>query len=93
METHPYFKDVDITDEMMSLISMKGCFLYEYVTHVDVLIETTEFPARELFLNVLRRGEQIDAETYSRGALIWKLFKCRNLYDYNTIYGMLDTTF
>lgn len=92
MENHNYFGNIEITDEMMSLITQKGCFPYEYVTDQIFLLETKEFPERELFLSVLQSGRQIEEETYERGKLIWKLFKCRNLYDYNTIYGIVDTT-
>lgn len=46
MENHSYFSDLEITDEMMSLISQKGCFPYEYITDIKVLKELTSFPKK-----------------------------------------------
>ena len=74
--------------EERDLMSMKGVFLYSYITHPDVLLQTA-LPDKESFYNDLTRSH-ISEERYAFAQKVWQVFRCRNLKDYLHVYLLAD---
>ena len=81
-------KSVYNEPEMDDVIFQKGVFPYSYLTHLEVLDESS-LPAKEAFFNDLTQ-EHIDEESYKFAQKAWLVGGCETLYDYLVLYLTLD---
>lgn len=70
-------------------LKRKGVFFYDYLTSFSVFDETN-LPGKEHFFNSLT-GEHISDEDYTYAKKLYKIFDCKNLWDYCLLYLKCDT--
>ena len=70
------------------LLYRKGVFPYNHVVDLAVLAEK-QLPPKEAFFNDLSRQDISDDE-YTFAQEVWRVFDCKNLGDYMTIYLIAD---
>ena len=75
-------------EEERELMTSKGVFPYSYVTHPDVLLQTT-LPDKDKFFNDLTQSH-ISDEHYAFAQKVWQVFSCQNLKDYLHVYLLAD---
>ena len=75
-------------EEERELMTSKGVFPYSYVTHPDVLLQTT-LPDKDKFFNDLTQSH-ISDERYAFAQKVWQVFRCQNLKDYLHVYLLAD---
>ena len=74
--------------ECVELLTRKGFYPYEYIDSHEKLQETT-LPLRDQFKSTLNNSD-ITEEEYEYAKKVWRVLKCRNLYDYTKIYMKVD---
>ena len=75
-------------DEQFELITQKSEYPYDYMNTFERFDETS-LPPREAFFNTLTDSE-ISDEAYEHATKVWKVFKCKTLLDYHSIYLKCD---
>ena len=71
-----------------SLLTRKGCYLYDYVSSIDKFKET-KLPSNDLFYSKLY-DEHISDEDYQHAINVWNTFNCQTLKDYHDLYLKSD---
>ena len=83
------FKNLNrVFKDQSSLVTRKGCYLYDYVSSIDILKET-KLPSKDLFYSKLY-DEHISDEDYQHAIKVWKSFNCKTLKDYHDLYPKSD---
>ena len=82
--TMKYFKD----QKKFNLITQKGVCPYDYLDSLDK-VNNKKLPSIEDFYSKLD-GCDISKIDYQRAQRIWKIFKCKTLKDYLTVYLQSD---
>ena len=78
----------ELYDRLFKLICEKGVFCYEHIQDFSSL-EETSLPPIESFYSKLT-GEGISEEKFSRAQQVWGEFKMKNLWQYMTLYLIMD---
>ena len=78
----------ELYDRLLKLICEKGVFCYEHIQDFSSLDETS-LPPIESFYSKLT-GEGISEEKFSRAQQVWGEFKMKNLWQYMTLYLIMD---
>ena len=74
--------------QKFELLRRKGIFPYEYIDTVDRLNEKS-LPPKSAFYSKLTDSD-ISDEDYSHAQTVWKVFSCKTLRDYLTLYNICD---
>ena len=72
------------------LCTGKGIFPYKLASNANEMKKITEFPSIGFFFNDLK-NKQCSSTDYKWGKTIYKLFKCKNLFEYTILYNHTDT--
>ena len=72
------------------LCAGKGIFPYKLASNVKEMKKITEFPSIPFFFNDLK-NEECSSSDYKFSRKVYKLFECKNLYEYCILYNTLDT--
>ena len=83
--TDEFFSD----PEKNELVKQKGIYPYKYIKNFGVLNETS-LPAKEEF-NDNDNNVNITDEEYAFALKVWRVFSCRDLKDYTSLYCEIDT--
>lgn len=70
------------------LLQRKGVYCYDYMSDFDKYNET-ELPSIGEFFNSLT-GEEISVEDYNYAQKLFKIFKCKTMWDYTLLYLRCD---
>ena len=70
------------------LLIWKGVYPYDYVDHLDKLLET-KLPPKEAFYSLLN-DEGISDEDYKHAQNVWKEFRMKSMRDYHDLYLKTD---
>jgi hypothetical protein len=82
---------IDVRRARLEMAQRKGVFPYDHVRGGDVQMKAEkELPPKEAFFNRLS-GAHISEEEYAFAQRVWRVFGCRNMMDYTTMYMEIDT--
>ena len=77
-----------VIKENVSVLTKKGCYLYDYVSSIDKFKET-KLPSKEDFYSKLN-DENISDEDYQHAINVWETFNCKTIQDYHDLYLKSD---
>ena len=72
------------------ICSGKGIFPYKLASNANEMKKIIEFPSRGFIFNDLS-NEECSSTDYKFGKHIYKLFKCKNLFEFIILYNHTDT--
>ena len=76
-------------EQQLDLLMRKGCYPYDYMTHMGRL-EETRLPPPAAFASPLTGSTTASEADYAHAQRVWDTFGCRNLRDYSELYVMAD---
>lgn len=78
-----------IVDNPVNFLTMKGVFMYDFVDD-RLVFDYPCLPYKKEFYSQLR-DEDVSSKDYARAQLVWEIFGCETIRDYQSLYIKCDT--